>query len=55
MGDLEKWILLTHVCQECVEKNRVLQVKGKTSWDLSESGEQEVMERYVICFPKTLL
>ena len=24
------------VCQECVEKNRVLQVKGKTSWDLSE-------------------
>ena len=36
MGDLKKWILLSQVCQECVEKNGVLQVKGKTSWDLSE-------------------
>ena len=52
----KKWILLTQVCQECVGKNRVLQVKGKTSCDLSgKSGKQEVMERYVICFPKTLL
>ena len=23
-------------CQECVEKNGMLQVKGKTSWDSSE-------------------
>ena len=36
MGDLEKWMLLKLVCQECVEKNSMLQVKGKTSWDLSE-------------------
>ena len=36
MGDLEKWILLSQVCHECVEKNRVLQVNGKASWDLSK-------------------
>ena len=36
MGDLEKWILLSQVCYECVEKNSMLQVKGKTSWDLRE-------------------
>ena len=36
MGDLEKWILLPQVCQECEEKNSMLQVKGKTSWNLSE-------------------
>ena len=54
MGDLEKWILLIQVCQECVEKNGMLQVKGKTSWDL-KSEKQEVMERYAICFPETLL
>ena len=34
MGYLEKWI--KQVCQECVEKNIMLQVKGKTIWDLSE-------------------
>ena len=39
---------------KCV-KNRVLQVKGNTSWDLSESEKQEVMERYVICFSETLI
>ena len=36
MENLEKWILLTQVCQECVEKNSMLQVKGNTSWVLSE-------------------
>ena len=47
--------IIKQVCQECVEKNIILQVKGKTSWDLSESEKQKVMERYVICFPETLL
>ena len=34
MGDLEKWILLSQVCHECVEKKE----------------KQEVMERYLYVF-----
>ena len=46
MGDLEKWILLTQVCQKCVGKNRVLQVKGQNKlgfkwkeWKTRSDGE----------------
>ena len=45
LDDLEKWILLSQVCQEFVEKNMVLQVKEKTSWDLSERVKRKKRQR----------